>query len=504
MRDWLLTIEAGGRALRYSSIAREVAGLMYSPGLVTDGLTVAPGLLEDVTLEVVSSTLWAVRTELDAGTATLALLDGESVSEFSFGPITGPGFGAVDEPISVTITRTIPGFEVRGLRIPDTTSRVDEATWPDALPSAEIGNEGVFYPVIFGYPGQTEAALPTPCVPVPVAQVIAGDTSNSLVIVSEDSDTIISTVYLRHQNADAEFTQAVLPTIDNLGKRVLAATCTAGGLPSIPTTSSSILAGYTESTGGGPVREMYESIAYLLRRWGGTSVDWSRLPSIRRALEGYLVDSWVNAPTEDPWVLVQHWLTHLPVTVRTSAVGNYFVEERLTHDPAFVVGRLAAPDTGQRTSDVIRDGAPVNEVTVLYRQDPEAGWSAQATLCGSKREILPSGTESAVYSTVLEHSAARRSYAKYNRRAGPSITVDWTWDTGTALAVGGAVLARNALPALLVSYDVHPSVVRGWEEGAEVLLTDPEMGWVDKPAIISAPPTHGLESVSVSLRLPEL
>lgn len=500
-RAWLVTLTVGGRVLRYATESLQVDGRVYRAGLVSS-LALELGTERDVTVEIVSRDLWRLREHLDAGRGVLELLDDDEVLPAVSGLLVAPAYGALDESIAVTITRDIPGDGSRGAPVPDLLARVDEATWPQNLVGVEIGTTGGVYPVIFGYPGWTGSGTPIPCVPIPLAQRVPGDATNTRMVVSEDSaDTVITSVRIRRQSVGTSNTQSVLPATDLLGRRVLAANCVAGGVGTIPTAQETLLCGYSPTGGGGAARELYDVIRYLLRRWGRDSVDWGRLADSRSVLEGYLVDSWVDQQIDDPWVLIEHLIALLPVQQRVSAVGRYLVELRLQTDPTRVTADLELLP-GQRSGDVIRDGAPVNEIGVRYRPDPELGWAAQVLLGGDARAVLPAGIEPSAYAAVVTSEVARRSVARYGTRRGSTIDLDWTWDTGTALSVGRVQLLRSALPAELVTYRLSVEQGRGLLEGADVLVTDEQLGWDRRPALVERPPVQGLDAVTVLLRVP--
>lgn len=493
--DWLLEVEVAGRTLRYATQARTVAGAIYRPGLLGD-LDLAEGA-EAAEIEVVSRDLQVLADDLDGGTATLSYLEEDEVTAYVSGPITDPASGAPDEGVAFTITRDLPGVTL-GTQVPSVTARVDATTWPVTV-GHQIGSDGLAYPVIFGYPGYTGAATPECVVPAPLAQWLTLTQATSYVIVADDVDANVSSVRVKNTETLAETAQATVVVSDLLGQRVRAANFLAGGLPGSP--QYLLFVGYSPSGGGGAARSLYDVIAYLLRRFAPESIDWARLPQVRTVLEPFLVDSWVDAPVSDPWVLIEGWLRDLSVEVRSGKKGRYFVARRYTADPARIVGSIIAGADARRASPYRRAGQPQNEVSVRCQQHPEQGWLYSVVACGSRRDVQPAGVN--LGTSVIETALARRSWAKYGRRAGVGIDLDWVWDTGTALAVAERVLERTALPATLVEYRLRPSLARGIREGDDVLLTDPERPWVEVPAIVDEPPSRTLDAVTLRLRVPQ-
>lgn len=506
VRDWLLVLEIGGRAFRFSSVARVVVAAdgapaeavgHYAAGLDPD-LTVTPGGTDDVAVSIVSRGLHEAVREADAGTGALYLLDSDAgtVEVITAGRVLDPTWGAPLDAVGLTLSREALGA-TRGGQVPDPVARVDATTWP-VSGAAILGNAGLPYPVIVGYPGWTGAGDATPVVVVPLGQL--GTTSGTQIVVSEDPDAPITSVRLRNDSADAEYDQDVGWTSDLLGRRVLTADCVAGGAASVPAAATvRLYAGFSPSGGGGVARGMYDVIRYVLDRWAPGSVDWARLAGAAGALEEYQVDTAVWSVVEDPWVLVEAWTAHVNVEVRSSDRGFYLVERRYAHDPRRVVRALVDP---ARAGRFRRDGAPANQVPVYYRHARDGGgWLAQVIATGALGDVQPAGEALTV--DVLEVEAARRSRARYGPIAAERVDLDWTWDSGTAQAVALAVLARTALPAVLVDYDVSPADARGLVEGDEVLLTDDDAGWDARPAILDAPPAVSLDGVRLSLRVPD-
>lgn len=494
--DWLLELNVAGRTLRYATRARQVGAQIYRPGLTAD-LALAEGS-DAAEVEIVSRDLHPLTNDLDAGTGTLSYLDEDGVTVYVSGPLTDPSSGAPDEPVSVTITRDLPGITL-GTQVPSVTARVDETTWPVTL-GHTIGSDGLVYPVIFGFPGYTGGAVPECVVPAPLAQWQTLTPATSFVVVADDVDANVTSVRIKNQTTLSETVQTTVVMSDLLGQRIRAANFSIGG--SLPTSPQQVLlVGYQPIGGGGAARSLYDVIVYLLRRFAPESADWARLPQVKSALERYNVDSWVDAPVSDPWVLIEGWIRDLAVEVRVGREGRYFHAQRFESDPARVVASIEVGANALRGSSYTREGAPENEVIVRYRQHPETGWLASVVACGSRRDVQPAGTELGV--SVVETAVARRSWAKYGRRSGVGVDLDWVWETGTALAVAERILERTALPATVVDYQLRPSLARGIREGDDVLLTDPDRPWVERPAIVDAPPIRTLDAVTLRLRVPQ-
>ena len=494
-REWLLEAAIGGRTFHFAQTTSVVGGKLYLAGLEPGAWS--PGVNQSVALTVnANADLFAALATHDTGTAKLSLLDDDGTVEvFHQGVVVAPVLDYPDLPVSFTVTRDLYTVQ-RGVQVPDELARVDSDTWP--LAAGTLGAAGAYYPVIFGYPGfQGEGVDPIPVVPAPLAQIGAG-AGSSYLVVSEQARSTVATVRVRDLEAGGtETDEGCLSLVDLLGRSVRVCTLTNAGLPGTP--SSGYLVGFND-VGGGGVRPMHQVIAYLLERWGRESLDWERFRESEVLLARYQVDTWVDSPVPDPWVLIESWLTHLPVNIRVGARGFYFTERRFRHDPGRVTRTLARGAT--RASAFTRSGPPENEVRVRYQPDSNSGWRAQVVVVGDLSNIRP-GKNDLAGARYFSTEVSQMSFAKYGRRMGPSVDLDWTWDAGTAVAVAESLLDERALPAVIVSYDVLPSDARGLTEGDEVLLTDEAFGWVDQPGILEVPPLTSLERVRLTFRVPQ-
>lgn len=504
MRHWLLDATADGRVLRWTSAPERVEvldglgrTLVYQPGLAD--LTARVG--DEVEVSVVDvddpdvllgrpTTLlrWTEGTQIEAATTVAT------------GVIAGLSYGGPYESVSWTIVEPL-GTEVLGHPLPDPLAQVDETTWPLA---GVIGDAGGVYPIVLGYPGY-DGDTTVEVVPVPLAQY--DSTTTTYVVVREDAASPLTQVRIRNTFVDASAVENVSVVSDLLGRRVLVTDFAADSTPwpSSATESHPLLAGYSPSGGTAIARTAYEVIRYLLTRWGGGSVDWTRLAAIRDLLDLYQVDTWIDAPLSDPWTWIEQTiLADLPLEVRVTARGRYLHHRRYTTDPSRVVGTLTAGRDATRVGRVSRDD-PMNELTAIYRRLSTEDWAASVTITGSPDTVAASRVAGVVPPTglsVVGSSLCRRSLSLYGlRQSEAPLEIDWTWDTATVAACLQWRVERDALPARLVEYEVDEDLAP--DEGAEVLLTDEELGWSDVPAIVDLPPLVGGGSTArLTLRIP--
>ncbi|MEQ1565383.1 MAG: hypothetical protein ABMA64_07075 [Myxococcota bacterium] len=510
---WLLEVEADGRVYRWSDLACTVptasgASLDYPAGL--GPLETAAG--EELEVEVSDGRVpWPeVAPQLDGRPCILRRwLPGtawEQAVVYAQGEATGVIFGARHEPAAWRITRPIGSASTRGLQAPDPLARVDGTTWPTAAAHV-VGTEGASYPVVFGVPGFRAASTTSEqVVPAPIAQWQAAAAATTYVVVSEDPEAPITQVRVRNDTTGVVGLEDVLRVRDDLGRPVLVAAFTndAGPLPA--SADDQMYVGYRPAGGGGVARTVYDVLAYVHRRWGADAVDWSRLPEIRDGVSGYLVDTWIDQPVQDPcgWVDTAI-LPDLPLEVRIGPRGRYYALKRYVSDRARLIGSLSA-DRGEcsRVSGIGRSGEPINELTAYYRRSRDGEWLARVTVAGaaglvSKPDQVQPGATNVQEFSLMQSNDCTRSLARYGLRQGESLEVDWTWDTPTVGLILSWRMQRDAVPGLVVEYDVPRG--EDLEEGDEVELTDSELGWSSIAAIVDAPPVRGV-STKVRLRLP--
>jgi hypothetical protein len=520
---WLLEVTIDGRLYRWATqrvtvTTADVDDLEYEGGL--GDLSLAVGDPASVTVTDPSVDWPTLGPELPGGRAVVLRweegTDYEAAEAYSIGEATEVEYGGRFDPVAFTVDQAGDPRSL-GHQLPDPLARVDDATWPISA-NHEVGDVGMYYPIILGYPGyrgSVTATDPTsyPVVPVPVAEW--SDTTTPVtasIVVAEDIDAQITEVTLRADDLDLQQDETVVSGTDLLDRIVRRAQITDSEAMYPAARDALYFAGYYPDGGGGVARAAYDVIVYLLRRWGPESVDWGRLPTVADALAGFQVDSWIDQPVSDPWAWLESAiLPDLPVEIRVSQLGRYLVHRRYVSDPSRQVGTLN-PDLGDcvRVSSVRRDDVgPSNEFTAYYRANREGDWLGKLILTGDPDEIAaanrfaPNLTTSTDTQTlaVARHGLCLASATRYGVRQATPVEIDWTWDEGTVLRVLDLRAQREALPARLVDYRLEDG--EDLAEGDELLLTDAELGWTSQVAIVDAPPVRDLHTTTITLRLPE-
>jgi hypothetical protein len=514
--DWLLDVTIDGREYRWSVLGVDVdladgSTRTYPSGL---GELTLPAGGDAAAVEVRDPSVdWpTLARHVEGRPCTVRRwLEGtvlEDCEAYATGEAVGVSWGGQQDPVSWSVERR-SGAASLGHQLPDPLARVDVLTWPVAG-AHEIGSDGAYYPIVLGYPGQVaDDSTIVACMPAPIGQWKTATYTTTRLVICEDDLASITSVTVRNDDLDLEGTETATRTTDLLGRHVC--TCNFSNdntvAPSSPTTR--LYVGFSSAGGGGPYRAAYDVIVYLLRRYGPESVDWTRLPEVADALALYQVDTWIDQPVSDPWAWLEGTLlADLPVEIRSTDRGRYLVARRYVSDPARRVGSLDV-DRGEATriSAVSRDGAPINEFVALFRAGVEGDWLGRVVLTGDPATLAsapryPIGASATTQRvTIASSGRCLESASRWGLRQDPTqYQIDWTWDTATVLACLDWRAQRQAVPALVVDYEVRDG--ESLREGDEVLLTDDELGLTDEPAIIDEPPVRGV-TTSVTLRLPE-
>lgn len=517
---WLIDAEVDGRPLRYSVERVDVERvdgevLEYAAGL-TDPGEIARGD-EGIVVEILDDgTDWpALAPELEGRLVVLRRwIEGtefERAEVYARGEAHAVSYGGRTDPVTWEIVEPAGAAEFLGVQLPDPLAQVASTTAPSGVTTGDLG---AYYPVVFGYPGW-DGVTRNEVMPAPMLEWDAVD-ADTYIVVAEDGDAPITSILVRNDTTATSGAEAVVQLVDGLGRRIRAAHFGTNGVtwPATADEQRELYVGFRPADGGGVARSAYDVVAYLLRRWGPSSADWSRLPEAADELGTYMVDTWIDSPVTDPWDWIESVLIpDLPVEVRRTARGRYLAVKRYHADRTRLVGSVSV-DRGQaeRVSPVERADTegPANEFVALYRQSVRGDWLGRIIMTGDSGTIASAPTASVPGSTALSEPYAviadrrcRLSYARYGLRQSPSgpIEIDWSWDSGTIAQVLGWRAARDALPAGRVTWTVRDGA--DLVEGDELELTDDELGWDARLAIVDEPPVvESSEWAAVTFRVP--
>lgn len=508
---WLLDVDGPGVQLRYASEAVEASGVRYRAGLAD--LEVAQGDTADVSVTDPSVDWPSLSAGLPLAACVLRrwqIGTGLATAEtYVLGVARDVEHATSADPVAWTIV----SGDVPMPPCPDPHSQVDLFTSPSEAP---VGyptlilppkQNGVPYPIVFGYPGFSTAALRSdtetwPVVPVPLRQQVPhgsfGLTSTEIadvanVVVSEDPVTTTPTdVFLYDTEAEEGASQSCTYDTDKRGRRLVVADFVDHTeiYPSVD--GAQLYAGYYPAADPTAIRDAYSVLEYMLRRFGGTSVDWDLMPDARDVLEPYLVDSYLNTDVGDVWQWVEAVFGQtLPIAIRTSSRGRYIQALRFTVDSRRTARTIDVQRSGATRAAPVRwSGAVQNEFVAQFADTPDAGYV----------RLLNLGVFGDGLVDAFTHGLCVASQARYGVRPAPNVQIPWAWDDGTALRVLTWRAERDALPARLVQYQV-PEHLR-LREGVQVRLVDADVGLADLAIVEGPPVVGGAGGMVVTFRIP--
>lgn len=484
---WLLEVQVDGRVLRYSQtelLVLDEAGRSYVYRAGLSDLSVAVGE-EEVEVEIVDGSVdWPLlAAAIEAGPCVLRRWsDGQLLEDaqvYTSGLATGVAHGSRDEPIGWVIGQPLGDETELGRQLPDTFAVIAEETW------TAPNEEGLYYPLVFGAPGRNGEENPRAVMPVPAAiRTVA-------IICQFPPNQKANSVEVRNDEIDTSATLTTSIATDKLGRRLVTLPISGAVLPATDTEAPKLYVGFNVPPMG--VRSAWEVIEFLLRRYGPETADWDRLIREADGLSAYQVDSWIDDVVENPWDWIEGFIGDLPYEVRRTQRGRYLERQRFvpTGDRVVLtaaVGQNAERDGGRQRSVE----GPFTEYPVLYRPGITDEYEGRLVVTGSDGlQGVPSFVSAPASSTtelvkVVQDGRLARAQARWGVRQREAIELDWTWDSGTALAVADWHIERESVPQWLSSYWIRDG--HQLEVGDEVLMTDPEFGLIDEPMIVDEPP----------------
>ena len=504
--------------------------------------------------------LFAAGAAIEGGTAVLRrwfpTLTLEQSVQWAAGAIRGAEWGAQGEPLVFSIEMA-EAIDTEPL-LPLNARAHSPLHQGDGSPETYVVFEPIFgspFNIVIGYPGEMQDSgdTVTPVVPCLLTDfynatspenqgsrcvVSVGRISATSVFVSENDRYPLGPFY-----PTAAIATDTKPTHDGAAEYDFAVSYFAFGgnlndsLSSIstnllPRAATAVLAdagddkaeflcGFKESTGGGivdatlntTVAGMGDVIIWAMRQASGQLlIDWEQLYSVRDRLNRYRWDGFIN----DPEVTCLDWLrsevlSYLPV-VETNTVKGWavsIIDWSATEDDA--VGSIVADVDAYRNTSatIINADEIVNHVTVMYRPGASTssarsydGYLAQITITPDLfykgDRLISRNIDNASY----PHRLAKISQSRHGLRK-EEIKALNTWDDDTALALATDVIIARALPVVGVTYLAANDSLERAAVGDVYTLTDSEMGWDGRIAIVLEVAVGGGEPTAITFGLPD-
>lgn len=528
--DLLVEDSASGRSLHYVGALSDAA-LSESVEILQDSLD-AGGLSLECVLPVDVPALQAVGHRLEGARATLSRwIEGTDYSARRValvGRVQDSETGADGEPVSFTIAEHV--WE-QSTMIPSSAQQVDGITWPDSVLSL-VGEElGLPYPIVFGYPGITSAVARgwvTGSQGVWVDHrrikpgshyeqlrlVIAGHrVAADRVMLSTDTDIGGERFVVQHTTdgrgqtvayVDAQVDGASWSRTDSDGE-------TAYGLglvglddgfqpqdAQVVAELKPVFVGWylpaaatDETTGGmvgrdGRVVRGAGDVLEVLFGYLDRPVDRGRFAAAKPYLNRFLIDAVIDARVR-PWDWFQANLRPLlPVSMVTGPLGVYPVVWRFDAVASDAVGHLDASldPTIERASRVQVDASGVrNDFTLRYAYSMRTGQHYRTLRLGAG-PFDADDTDTQVSLHCLQ-SQRRFKYADGSPRVvSDELETVCVYDDATAAAVLSWRARAYALGQSTVDYVVRESDWGWLERGSVVTVTDPDLHFAARVAVV--------------------
>jgi len=392
---------------------------------------------------------------------------GRSLLYFS-GRVRDYSYGPKGSPVELAIDAN--PWDDSGELCPE-TARVDSDTWPGAAEKTD----GEMYPIVIGQPGAISGSQSVQAVPG-----FAVDSSNKYILIA--GHAVAASQVTLHQNGSDE-----VGPIDHVSDgrgRLVAVADVNNHFAGITYHSKDVYrTSWTEGPGlvqegGTAVRTAGQVIRWAVRQstapWDLVSVDVAA-----RLLEGYQIDtSIVCDPAQHlrPWDwLAAQILPLLPVSVHGTARGLGLHVWPLGEDPiaSLVRGREGVYRVGRvQSEDRTR---LLTESALRYAYDADHNLYAERVAAVSRSEDQANGGG--------VHRALQAGRARYGVGVAEAQTSDAIYSAATAGAVVGWRAQLYGLPSWSVSYELDQAW--GWLRlGDQITITDSEIGWTNRIAVI--------------------
>ena len=399
------------------------------------------------------------------------------VREYSFGPKGAP----------VEISIDANPWDDSG-ELCAQTARVDSTTWPNAAPKTD----GEVYPIVIGQPGMLSASSYVQAVPA-----YAVDSSDEYVLIAGHA---VKASQVRLFQGSTTATGPVKHVSDGRGRLVSVADVNSGfsGITYDP--NDVYRSSWTEGAGlvqegGVAIRTAGEVLRWAVRQstapWDIVSVNVAA-----RLLDAYQIDtSIVCSPSERlrPWDwLASQLLPLLPVSVHGTARGLGVHVWPLEESPvaSLTRGREGVYRVGRVESD--DRTRLITESAMRYGYDADAkAYSQRVAAVSQEPDALNGGSV---------HRALQVGRLRYGPGVSEAQTSDAIYSAATAGAVVGWRAQELGRPAFFASYGLEQQW--GWLRlGDQVTITDSEIGWSNRLAVIQGVEHSPGGRLTVALRV---
>lgn len=388
------------------------------------------------------------------------------------GQLRATDYGEIDESVSFTLT---PNPRGRALLIPDADAMISQTTWPN---HDEIA-EGEHVPIVIGNPGLNKSSVGgirytggSPALTV--------DGNNDYLAISEKRVNATNVVII---DTDAEARTADNPVVhrsDALGREFATIEMDPAAAQATYIIGNEYQVDWSSNSGsadaGGGILNPFAAGALRgagdVARWGynlaEVEVDHGRWAAVADTLNAFLIDTYIDDPTDLPRWIEKELLPLLPLAgVLHGPNGIYPVLwNRFVHSTEVVADIDVVRDGLSRQGPVrYEDGDFGNELKIQFAPRGDNGRP-------SRRRTRTGRDVGSNTSDVQPQSQLRSSQITHGRKARKAVTTAIIRDNATALRILAWQAAAFAFPWRMIDYRDDAGHLAWLRPGDPVLLTD--------------------------------
>jgi len=408
------------------------------------------------------------------------------------GRLAEPEYGWEGEPINATLQAD--ASEDRAL-VPALAHVISTDTWPFAI----TNTVGLSYPLVFGSQPSSGVGFTSLSPAYNVRAVSMGGVGDMCLIAGHPvraTSVVVST-------GPSSATLPVVQIADGLGVVVSAVqldpSALAYGPDDVFMCAWGTAGAMPNKEGTGPLTGAGDVLEYLLMR-STVPVDLGRVAAAKPYLNRFKLAG-VLAESTSPLEFVTSNLSPiLPMSLVIGASGMYPIPWRYDATAADAVERLdlTADPTIEQVGPVVYDGSfrdVVNEFKLDYALRLRTGDMRGSITLGPRTATGASSTSTALSAASVY---CRQSELRYGLRSMQAETTV-VYDSATAGLIVAWWARSKSLPSRLLTYRVGYD--RAWlERGDVVSVTDPDLHFVDRVALIESIETDA-ESLVLGLRI---
>jgi hypothetical protein len=517
---WLLELSFAGRVFRWATrpidISHDGGTYHYDGGLDAEDIELSLGQfavepdLISASISVVFPVDVAVLIERghDLGSAPGELSQIVAGSAWKDrrvvidGVASQPEYWYATEPVSFSLEES--AHDDAGVW-PPADAVVNATTWSTA--DAEV--YGTVYPTVFGTPGSYRT-------PAGVAASVHGSPAVIVDINGDDNDKILiaghrvaaSTVTVIYDAEGSSFSGSVVVEADGLGRDVSTVDISGQSTGTAPRTASDYWIAWDHSSGGGMVARNgtgtmtgLGDVAETILDAASIAIDRGRFAGARQQLNAWLVSGYIDEPVVPSEWVADNLYPLAPMSIQKGAAGLYPVLWRYSATASEAVEALTIA-AGTALEGPIGYERQRREVLTEYR----IRWARNGNSRTYARDTTLSATRDASDPESHSSQIVRANALRYQGSQGARVDVletDMVTDQATALAVLAWRSVAYGAPHRTATLTA-PQEVGYLVPGDVVTITDAELAWTDRVALVRTVTVSDSRSIRIETQVIDL